>query len=826
MKFVLAVLIFLSSFMTSAYAEDSEVLNLSLEKKTTYTYPKKVLTAYFIGRDLGDIILRDDGTLQLLIKGNTKVQVLNSDGSITTLNIASYSAEEGRKVKRTKDGYFFQYKYTLIDRDYVEEFHPDAQFWSHDFLLTTRVGNEDNITAKYRTQISRNDSYYFQYNYEPRWYLGYGDYNFIFNDFRLPRLGLPVLRQGLLGYDHGDLMFEAWSGSKSPIYYNKNQEMPEQDKLYGFRTNYSVTPTLDLFFSNATNNEKDVSLNYLGFRKTINKYHSLMGTYGGTDERQAWAWRYQYRHTTDNWSLQRFYLSHEYMGEGIDSIDSFTTNPYERIQARADFYSPVKGHEGSIFFSPGARYVLDGYDQSYEGTARLGWKNKRVRVFNDIRHVERHNDTMGGFRSETNGYRPGITVFVIDDREEKLGLTFTQSSQTTHQKASNIKYSTEASEIASDYRKGRFTNNTFIGRNTYDNVSGDEVAGYSYGTRFNWRTERYSFFVSGRWQYLDQNFVDTPTSDYELSRRVLGAGVNARLNRNHSVTAGYQNIRHTQRDVDILRFIYTFEMGDDNRSVSESIMPSSVTASVYLDKNYNGIQDEGEQTIEGLAFNLGGKNSTEVLTGGSVEFKRLERKMYTLSVDAPDYVLDQNYIALDMQQSYSSKKLSIAAYPKKTVTVSLKAPAGLTIASKVVCGPKIIMAPLRTGSVFIDIPSDRDCILSMDSSSATGSLALSDNDFVLKDKNEVTVTKNKAITGYVYRDKNRNGVMDSGEGISLNFTLGKYSLKSTSSGFFDLDPQSLNEEMTFKQEGCQLTPRSNYFRDVITQGRAVLIRCR
>jgi hypothetical protein len=284
-------------------------------------------------------------------------------------------------------------------------------------------------------------------------------------------------------------------------------------------------------------------------------------------------------------------------------------------------------------------------------------------------------------------------------------------------------------------------------------------------------------------------------------------------------------VRNTNRDMDNFRLVYIFELGDDNRSLPDTIMPSSVTARVFDDKNYNGIKDPDEKVIEGITFNLAALGHTDELKGGEVNFPRLERKTYSLSVQADEWVLDRNDITVDMQARYASQDISIPAYPKKTVVVSLTSDFHTVVASKIICGPKIIMTSLNVGNNVLSIPANNKCELSMDTENAQGSFSFSDNNFTLKDKNTISMIKNKALNGYVYTDKNRNGEMDQGEGISTEITLGKYKIKTDKSGFFELDPEDLGEAINFDKEGCIMKPASKYFRDIIGQKRSLLIRC-
>ena len=825
MNFLFSLLL-LIGFSESVMAQESSVYSVEVESRSEWVYPGKVLTAYFVGREAGDLNIRPDHTLVVRPKPRAKIQIINMDGSLTTISFDVKNVKKSSSVKKSRKGYYFKYRYRLDEKDYEDPRFADFDNWGHSFLLNTRVGLDDNLLLMYNTQKYTKDSFLVRYDLGKNWYGSYGDSNFLFNDYRVWGQNFPMLRQGVIGYNGPNLDFEVFSGSKTPAYQRKDAPEVQEDPINGLKTSYMIDPwNLKLFFSNANNLERDIHLNYLGFTKRFNGGHAITATMGEGNEHKNYAWNYRYYQNQKKWTLQRFNIEHQYQGDGVDTIYSSFERPFEKIYATADFYNPEYVNSGTIFLSPRGTYILDTYDQYYEGGLLFGWKNKRVRLFNDIAQGLRHNNLLNT-DDKTYALKPGITIYLISKPEERLELTFYQAQTARTYEPAGRTFSTERTGIDTDYRLGNWIYGFGVSRSAQDNTNNQEVAGYGTSAKIGYQKDNFRANISYQTEWLDQNYLGYTSNSYELSRGLFSAGAFYRLNRNHNFSANYQKLNHTMRDMDSFRFVYIFEFGDESKSVSEAMVPARVSASVFVDTNLNGVQDEGEEALEDTKVFLTAKGNSKEKQGGSVSFEGLDRDLYTLTFESENYLFDKNNLVVDLSSNYSSSSVQVAAYPKRTVSLNLMSASSVTLSASVTCGNKSFDFVLNQGNNLLTIPSSVSCEISIDPSSSSGNLGLSDNNFDLQETNKVVVNKTTSILGQVYKDRNSNGLVDDGEGFITTLDFSGQKVSTDKNGYFQFDPKEPKKNFIFNKKDCSLKPMPKNFDEVTKSQRFLLIRCK
>lgn len=804
-----------------ASANESEVITLNLKRKETWSYPKPALTAYFIGPQIGEIIMKPGNRLEIIPRGFTRIQVLNEDGSLTTLIIDPISNKETKeRISSKNKGYFFRYKYSLFDRDYIDENRDDFSDFSHSLYLRTRVGGgNDYFSAYYINKKYTNDGFWVKYDLGTNWSFTYGDQPFITKDF-----SAYLLRQGIISYSGEKLDLGIFTGEKSASLYRKDSVIPENPTISGLSAEYEFNTNWRMGFSNVNDMDNGIHLYSLSSSYAFGNGHGINARVV-PGELPVYGWGYGYNKYKKEWSLQRFNYAHYLAPKGFQNLTGISTTTTEQINLSADLYNPTSLTTGSVFLSPQLGYDLFGNDQTYRGNANFGWKNKRVRVFANASKRVREN-VVNNMGNESVSYGPGITLTLLSRSLESLNLTVAQQQSSSKAKNSSINYSSETTNLGINYRLNKWNYSVGGMRAAKDSVQGVQIVSYGVRTGIGYTNDNFKAAASFNQDWSDDSFTGSDYK-YDISRTYYTLSAAWRLNKNHYIQVigrRWENVS-ANNDKDEFRLGYTFEFGDSKKSLSEAIFPAGVSAEAYEDSNFNGIRDADENLVDDVEYSLSSSEYTEKKKSKEVKFSSLDRDVYNLSVDTNKYIVEDNNRQMDLNKDYSSKKASFALYKKRSVNLVVKAKESLTLSSTITCGSKKFPVSVHEGNNILDIPSQGSC--SLEISPGDLNLSISDNNFELKDSQEILIIKNKLVQGRIYRDRNRNNSVDAGEGWKTTIIFNpNQKVEADKDGYFEFDPKDLDQKLEWNKENCRMPYRVNSYRELIKKQQGLLIRCK
>ncbi len=400
------------------------------------------------------------------------------------------------------------------------------------------------------------------------------------------------------------------------------------------------------------------------------------------------------------------------------------------------------------------------YTLSYNKNGQLLENSSIIKdVFRNQIETRLKNQSFVGFEVENelnnSGDKNLSNQLYYKNTDSNLNYRFGIGSYLYSTPNNNFQGTQVETELSFSYKRFRFFNSVEI-RSGDNNYKSNKLR-----TRLSYQNKRHSF-----------SFVN----DYEIVK-------------NNNVSLEQSN--------NYLTYNYKF---NEKFNIKKYVENREIVIYTFKDKNFNGIMDEDEEPIGYPVYyqdSIVEDNSLNYLDYGVYSFKLGEKEnLYPLNEQDIQFS-----ISITEDSKYKVKYIPIVEAENISYKVhNFSGDITTEIYLDLICSGKAVKTyGIYSYTVNILKPKDMECDIEINKKLSKSGTKISE----IKD-NTLYFKKELVLTGYFYKDKNKNNRFNEGEGISVEFSIGNKKYRSDNEGEFYIILDKLTNKIKVKNKNCEI----------------------